>query len=616
MVTGRATARAALSLLVAVLLLVTGVGTANAASPKVTVSASAYVAVGGSVTAKITLTGSSAKTAYLQIKSGGTWKSASRTIALTKGKGSTALKPTAARTYRIKAGGAYSKAFTITPVTLTAAAAASPITRGSSTTAEVTVKPAITASAKLQYLEGSTWVTARTFAVTKGKASTSLKPTDTRKYRVVLGAAVSKTITVVVVPKPIPDEFVFTGSGWGHGVGMSQYGAYGMAKQGSTATQILTHYYTGTAVESVPAAGDIRVHVFGSGSDSTTSAVLTVRSPGTGTDANGGWRLRVYGAGSSTPSATWTGLNDEAITVTRSESTLSFSRAGGATTTGATATLEWEATTGYLPTSPENPYVEVTTASGTAATNGTYRHGRLELSVTNSRLTIVNVLKLNTEYLYGVAEMPSSWSTEALKAQAIAARGFALRKVASGVLSTCACNLYDDSRSQNFTGWKKENEGTSAVYGKRWVAAVDGTNGSAGATGKVLTYGAGGAANIATTYYFSSSGGQTENSEKVWTEGVSYLRSVDDHWSVDGTVSNPNASWTRTVSQQAVALQFGLPNVVSLTISERTSSAPKAAAYVITATAANGDTSVLTGADNVRIAFGLKSPWVWSITPR
>ena len=46
-----------------------------------------------------------------------------------------------------------------------------------------------------------------------------------------------------------PDTFVFTGEGWGHGVGMSQYGAKGMAEAGFCYDEILTHYYTGTHIE-------------------------------------------------------------------------------------------------------------------------------------------------------------------------------------------------------------------------------------------------------------------------------------------------------------------------------------------------------------------------------
>jgi stage II sporulation protein D len=40
-------------------------------------------------------------------------------------------------------------------------------------------------------------------------------------------------------------EFVFIGRGWGHGVGMCQVGAYGLAKQGWSAEQIIKAYYTG-----------------------------------------------------------------------------------------------------------------------------------------------------------------------------------------------------------------------------------------------------------------------------------------------------------------------------------------------------------------------------------
>jgi stage II sporulation protein D len=44
--------------------------------------------------------------------------------------------------------------------------------------------------------------------------------------------------------------FVISGRGWGHGVGMSQYGAYGQANAGRTYEQILAHYYTGTEIGS------------------------------------------------------------------------------------------------------------------------------------------------------------------------------------------------------------------------------------------------------------------------------------------------------------------------------------------------------------------------------
>ncbi len=579
--------------------------------------ASSSIVKGSSVTAALSALPATSGTARLQYKSGSTWKTDSRLITVTDGKGSTRLKPPSTRSYRFSYGGAVSAAFTVTVVngTVTGTLAASSIIQGSSVKATLTAVPATSGSARLQYKSGSTWKTdSRLITVTDGKGSTRLKPPSTRSYRFSYGGVVSPAFTVTVIPAVAPGSFTVRGSGWGHGVGMSQYGAYGMALDGNSAAQILTHYYTATQVESVPAAGDIRVQVFGKGSDSTTSAVIKVRSPGSGTDANGKWRMQFYAAGATSPSATWTGYNNEALTVSRSGTAVSVKRADGTVASGAKVTLQWEATTYYDTTSPEDPYVEVTTASGAVATNGKYRHGQLELSVVSSRLNIINVLKLNTEYLYGVAEMPSSWSTEALKAQAIAARGYALRAVGASLKAACACNVYDDSSSQNYTGWNKENEGTDAVYGKRWVAAVDATNSDGGGLGQVLTYGTGGAGKIATTYYFSSSGGQTEDSEDVWSAEVSYLRSVTDPWSLDARVKNSNATWTATISQASAAADFGLPDVVSIAVTQRTSSASTAAAFVVTATSSSGTKKTITGADNVRTKLGLKSPWIWSVT--
>tara|TARA_B100000530_G_C15608863_1_gene349530 strand:+ start:239 stop:409 length:171 start_codon:yes stop_codon:yes gene_type:complete len=49
----------------------------------------------------------------------------------------------------------------------------------------------------------------------------------------------------------LEDFWLFSGGGFGHGVGMSQYGAIGMAERGKTATQILRHYYSGAEVGTV-----------------------------------------------------------------------------------------------------------------------------------------------------------------------------------------------------------------------------------------------------------------------------------------------------------------------------------------------------------------------------
>jgi hypothetical protein len=74
----------------------------------------------------------------------------------------------------------------------------------------------------------------------------------------------------------------------------------------------------------------------------------------------------------------------------------------------------------------------------------------------------------------------------------------------------------------------------------------------------------------AQTFFFSSTGGRTQNSEDVWSSKVSYLRSVDDRWSVDRKNNPSNASWgPRVRTQQQVAAAFGLADVVRIDLSDR-----------------------------------------------
>ena len=67
------------------------------------------------------------------------------------------------------------------------------------------------------------------------------------------------TLAASPPPAGATSTFTFYGGGWGHGIGMSQYGAYGMATDGSTYTEILAQYYTGTAVQTVSSPATLRV---------------------------------------------------------------------------------------------------------------------------------------------------------------------------------------------------------------------------------------------------------------------------------------------------------------------------------------------------------------------
>gem|GEM_PF-1045034 len=261
---------------------------------------------------------------------------------------------------------------------------------------------------------------------------------------------------------------------------------------------------------------------------------------------------------------------------------------------GATVFVEWDGTRFYNPSGP----AALTTVTGSG---GVYRHGRLEMGVVGGLVNAINLVRLHDEYLYGIGEMPSSWAPAALDAQATIARGYALANMGS-LKSDCACNVYDSVKSQHFTGWSKENETIGTTnWGLRWKAAVDRT--SVGTTqGNVVEYNGA----LATTYYYSSSGGRTQNSEDVWVATVPYLRSVDDHWSLDPANNPTYASWTRSVTQAAMAAAFGLTDVVSVDLSSRTAGGGVAAAV---ATSSTGATATISG-EVLRSRLALPATWV------
>ena len=404
-------------------------------------------------------------------------------------------------------------------------------------------------------------------------APTSVAPAVTSEAR---------TAVATTAVAPVPASFTFNGSGWGHGLGMSQYGAYGQALDGRTANQILEHYYAPATVTQSTSNPELRVQVLATSSDVTVSLV------------QGSWEL-VYGPDASLYTLPLTATS---VTFTYTPDGRVATTIGGRTyRTSASMPqlfLQWSGTR-YM--SGSAGLVRVPGANaGTGSV--VYRYGRLVLEPYSGKVDVLTDVLLNTEYLYGIAEMPSSWPSEALKAQAIAARTYALRAYDAG-LKSYGGHLTDETTSQKYTAWNKQNETT---YGVRWVAAVDAT-GSA-TSGSVVTY----HGSLVQTYYSSSTGGRTINSEDVWGGGTyPYLRSQDDHWSIAPAVHNPYASWTSTLTQAQVAALFHLPDVLTLRVATRTSSG---AVSQVVATSSSGATSNLLSratTDGVRTTLGLKS---------
>lgn len=349
--------------------------------------------------------------------------------------------------------------------------------------------------------------------------------------------------------------FTFSGRGWGHGVGMSQWGAYGRAQAGWSAERILRHYYRGSRVEG-GRGGPIRV-LLAEGRrrlavGATGGVILTDRSGGGRLRSPAGRGLALVPAGGG------------GITVLRA---------------------------GRPPRRGQGPIEVRPVEAGDAAAFGTRRpargyRGALRVSREGSGLRVVNHLGLEA-YLKGVVprEMPADWGDDApaaLRAQAIAARSYALatRRRGDGF------DAYADVRSQVYGGVAAEDERTSA--------AVDATR------GRVVTH----AGRVATTFFFSTSGGRTEDGANVFGSDAPYLRSVADPFDA----GSPYHRWPDPPSFGAARLGrlLGLGEPVAALRVVRRGRSPRVLEALVVAV--SGARRTMRGAE-IRTALGLRDTW-------
>jgi stage II sporulation protein D len=262
-------------------------------------------------------------------------------------------------------------------------------------------------------------------------------------------------------------NWVVRGHGFGHGVGVSQYGAYGFALHGKGYRFILAHYYRGTTIGQVEGLRIVRVLLDISTDDigfsDATSACGVALDP-----------ARTY-------------------TAHRNGSRVKLRNAGGMPLADCGRKLR---------------------AAGNGKVSidglGTYR-GALEVVPTESdigSLNAINALALE-QYVKGVIanESPPSWPQAELRTQAVESRSFAL----TGDVGGNGFDLYADTRSQVYEGLASETATTNA--------AADATR------GEVVTYGN----QIAQTFFSACSGGFTESVQNVFFgPAVPYLTAVPD----------------------------------------------------------------------------------------
>lgn len=337
------------------------------------------------------------------------------------------------------------------------------------------------------------------------------------------------------MPSTASASWVIEGKGFGHGAGMSQYGAQGRAQNGRGFRGILRHYYSGTRIGTVRPQR-LRILLATQpevGFQRATRACGREVNPRRSFSFAGGNRIRLLGA------------NGRVLA-----------------TCGRRAQAR----------GPGGVHI---------AGHGPYR-GALLASAAGSSLLVVNALGIEA-YVRGVVanEMPSSWHQQALRAQAVAARSYALATRRGG-----AFDHFADTRSQVYRGRGSETPATNrAVRRTRLMVVRHGGR-------------------VASTYYYSTSGGRTESVEHVWGGGpLPYLKSVRD--APDRT--SPVHDWQLDFSQREISSRLGglyrgrLRAIRVL----RTGESPR----IVRARVVGSEGSSVVSGDTLRSRLGLRSTW-------
>ena len=297
-------------------------------------------------------------------------------------------------------------------------------------------------------------------------------------------------------------RWVVKGGGWGHGLGMSQYGAYGQALEGRGYRTILRHYYSRTQLSQ--ATGSVRVLLLASVRSSTFGGANRVGSH----TVKPGRNYIVRRSGGSIVVKTPRGKR-----IARSSGVIRV-------------------------TGPE----ELVTVAG----KGVYRDVIEYRPGLSGGVTAVNKVELEN-YIRGVVpnESPASWPIEALKAQAVAARSYALGTGTGNPVF----DQYDTVASQVYGGYSSEQTRTNLAVART--------------RGEVLRY----QGKVIVAYFHSTSGGHTENNENIFAGDtpLPYIRGVPDPW--DKT--SPYHRWRLSYSARRLGDALGVGRLRSVNVTKR-----------------------------------------------
>jgi SpoIID/LytB domain protein len=367
----------------------------------------------------------------------------------------------------------------------------------------------------------------------------------------------------------VPDHATLTihGRGFGHGHGLSQWGAQGAAKQGLSAQQIVRFYYPHTRAGHV--GGQVKVLICGDTDDNTTvvnRSGLQVRALKSGTTR------RVPTTGAAGHASQW-----RMSAASGGRTKVSFRNGGWHT---------WRTLRGDAEFRASKP-ITLALGSGKVTYRGVLQSrtpaGAETRCPVGSRRVTVNKVSLEG-YVRGVVprEVYTSWKQAALRAQAIAARSYAAFEEADS--TNPVYQLCDTSSCQVYGGKSAEVASTNEAVQKT--------------SGQVRTY----HGKPAFTQFSASNGGWLAQGSRP------YLVAKKDPY--DGVKANPVHTWTTRVSARAIERAFPwVGNLTRITIDRRDGHGKWNGRVLSLTLKGTGDARSVSG-DTFRSALGLRSTWI------
>lgn len=382
----------------------------------------------------------------------------------------------------------------------------------------------------------------------------------------------------------VDGAFPLTGHGFGHGRGLSQWGAYVAARGGVSATHILNFYYPGTATAGY-GNPTLRVHLTADdGGD-----LVVIRNSRTGSLGVVDWGttrrdIPLPGTVDGHPVGLW-----RAVAV-----------GGGLTRLEGLWAGAWRGYPSAAPWTSDGAFEFVSSAGrmtlvypGNAQRD--YR-GSLRSVPSAGGVLSQNLVPMES-YLRSVvpSESPSSWPAAALQAQAVAARTYTANVRTPGAVS----DICDTTRCQVYSGVAAYDSSGRLV---RTYEAASTDAAVAATAGQVRTYGG---SPIFAQYSASNGGWSTAG-----TATQPYLVAQEDRW--DASPLNAARDWTATLTADRIGAAFGTGPARSLTV-ERRDGRGEWGGRVLSVTVHGRDRSATVSGEAFRSALGLRSTW-WTVT--